>query len=94
MMHASSSMSVRDDRTGKLLLSMRFTGLPDALEYLSHAKLVCSSCGKQFGARSTITMMNRGDSRPQPAELLDLQPDNRAGLLRTADLARTAAVHA
>ena len=55
-------MSVRDDRTGKLLLSMRFTGLPDALEYLSRSRLVCSACRKEFGGRSTITMMNRGDS--------------------------------
>ena len=61
MMQAASSMSVRD-RTGKLLLSMRFTGLADAVAYLSQAQLVCSTCGKQFGARSTITMMNRGAS--------------------------------
>jgi hypothetical protein len=60
MMQAASSMSVKDDGSGKLLLSMRFTGLADALDYLSHAQLVCSKCGKQFGARSTITMMNRG----------------------------------
>jgi len=62
MMQATTSMSVRDDRTGKLLLSMRFTGLADATDYLSRAQLVCSACGKQFGARSTITMMNRGNS--------------------------------
>lgn len=62
MMEASSSMSVKDDRTGKLLLSMRFTEMADALDYLSHAQLICSICGKHFGARSTITMMNRGDS--------------------------------
>lgn len=62
MMQAASSISVRDDLTGKLLLSMRFTGLADALDYLSHAQLVCSKCGKHFGARSTITMMNREDS--------------------------------
>jgi hypothetical protein len=62
MMQAASSMSVKDDSTGKLLLSMRFMGLADALKYLSHAQLVCSDCGKHFGARSTITMMNRGDS--------------------------------
>ena len=61
MMQAASSMSVRD-RTGKLLLSMRFTGLADAVAYLSQAQLVCSTCGKHFGARSTITMMNRGAS--------------------------------
>lgn len=58
----SKALSSADDRTGKLLLSMRFTGLPDALDYLSRAHLSCSTCGKQFGARSTITMMNRGDS--------------------------------
>ncbi len=62
MMQADSSMSVKDDRTGTLLLSMRFTGLADALAYLSRAQLVCSTCGKQFGGRSTITMMNRGAS--------------------------------
>ena len=62
MMQSASSMNVKDDRTGKLLLSMRFTGLADALAYLSQANLVCSTCGKQFGGRSTITMMNRGDS--------------------------------
>jgi|ERR1051325_3647021 hypothetical protein len=61
MIQSASSMSVRDDRTGKLLLSMRFTGLADAIEYLSGARLVCSFCEKHFGARSTITMMNRGD---------------------------------
>lgn len=78
MMEAASSMSVMDDRNGKLLLSLRFTGLADALDYLSHAQLVCSACGKHFGARSTITMMNRGDSwelmlphhcEPSPAPL-------------------------
>lgn len=62
MMQASSSMSVRDDRTGKLLVSMRFSGLAEALDYLSHADLACSVCGKHFGARSTVTMMNRGSS--------------------------------
>lgn len=62
MMQASSSMSVKDGRTGKLLLSMRFTGLADALEYLSRAQLTCATCGRHFGARSTLTMMNRGDS--------------------------------
>jgi hypothetical protein len=62
MMQAASSMSVKDDHTGKLLLSMRFTGLADATDYLSSAQLVCSACGKQFGGRSTITMMNRGES--------------------------------
>src|SRR5215468_847972 len=61
MIQAASSMTVRDDRTGKLLLSMRFTGPADAIEYLSGAQLVCSVCEKHFGARSTITMMNRGD---------------------------------
>lgn len=61
MIQAASSMSVRDDRTGKLLLSMRFIGLEDAIEYLSDAQLVCSVCEKHFGSRSTITMMNRGD---------------------------------
>lgn len=80
-----------DDCTGKLLLSMRFTGLADALEYLSHTDLVCSSCGKHFGARSTITMMNRGDSwelmlphhcepSPLPAENLSAKPEVHAGL--------------
>ncbi len=62
MMQAASSMSVKDERTGRLLLSIRFTGLTAALEYLSDANLVCSSCGKRFGARSTLTMMNRVDS--------------------------------
>ena len=62
MMQASSSMSVRDERTGKLLVSMRFSGLPEALDYLAHAHLACSVCGKHFGARSTVTMMNRGSS--------------------------------
>ena len=54
-------MSVKDDRTGRLLLSMRFSGLADATDYLSHADLVCSTCRKHFGARSTITMMKRGE---------------------------------
>jgi len=62
MMQAASSMNVLDERTGRLLLSMRFTGLADATRYLSLAHLVCSVCGKEFGARSTITMMNRGGS--------------------------------
>jgi len=62
MMQAASSMRVKDDRSGKLLLSMRFTGLADALDYLSHAQLFCEMCGKHFGARSTTTMMSRGDS--------------------------------
>jgi hypothetical protein len=62
MMQAASSMRVKDDRSGKLLLSMRFTGLADALEYLSYAQLFCEMCGKHFGARSTTTMMSRGDS--------------------------------
>ena len=62
MMHAASSMNVKDVRTGRLLLCMRFSGLPAALDYLSGAKLVCSACGKQFSGSSTITMMNRGDS--------------------------------
>ena len=61
MIQSASSKSVRDDRTGKLLLSMRFTGLEEAIAYLSGAQLVCSVCGKQFGSRSTITIMNRGD---------------------------------
>lgn len=61
-MQASSSMCVKDDRSGKLLMSMRFTGLAEALEYLSRAQLSCSTCGTHFGARSTITMMNRSDS--------------------------------
>ena len=55
-------MSVKAERTGKLLLSMRFTGLADATDYLSLAQLVCSACGKEFGVCSTITMMNRGAS--------------------------------
>ena len=62
MMQAASSMRVKDDRSGKLLLSMRFTGLADALDYLSNAQLFCEMCGKHFGARSTTTMMSRGDS--------------------------------
>ena len=62
MMQAASSMSVKDERTGKLLLSMRFTALADATDYLSQAHLICSACGKYFGAHSTITMMKRGDS--------------------------------
>ena len=62
MMQAASSMRVKDDRSGKLLLSMRFTGLADALDYLSHAQLFCEMCRKHFGARSTTTMMSRGDS--------------------------------
>jgi hypothetical protein len=86
MMQAASSMSVKDDRTGKLLLSMRFTALTDALDYIARAKLVCSTCGKQFGARSTITMMNRGDSwelmlphhcEPQPPIPME-EPVNRS----------------
>ena len=52
-------MSVKDDRTGRLLLSMRFSGLADATDYLSHAHLVFSTCRKHFGARSTITMMKQ-----------------------------------
>ena len=62
MMQAASSMSVKDERTGKLLLSMRFAGFAEATDYLSVAQLVCSECGKQFSGRSTITLMNRGDS--------------------------------
>ena len=62
MMQAASSMRVKDDRSGKLLLSMRFAGLADAIEYLSYAQLFCEVCGKHFGARSTTTMMSRGDS--------------------------------
>ena len=62
MMQAASSMRVKDDRSGKLLLSMRFKGLADALDYLSNAQLVCATCRKHFGARSTTTMMSRGDS--------------------------------
>ena len=62
MMQAASSMRVRDDRSGKLLLSMRFTGLAEALDYLSHAQLFCATCGRHFGVRSTTTMMSRGDS--------------------------------
>ena len=44
MMQAASSMRVKDDRSGKLLLSMRFTGLADALDYLSNAQLFCEMC--------------------------------------------------
>ncbi len=62
MMQAASSMRVKDDRSGKLLLSMRFRGLADALDYMSHAQLFCETCGKHFGLRSTTTMMSRGDS--------------------------------
>jgi hypothetical protein len=62
MIHAASSMSVKDVRTGRLLLSMRFSGHASALEYLSKAKLICSACGKQFSGSSTVTLMNRGDS--------------------------------
>ena len=79
MMQAASSMSVKDDRTGKLLVSMRFSGLADALDYLTHAQLCCSACGKHFGARSTITMMNRGSSwelmLPHHCALLPLPPE-------------------
>jgi hypothetical protein len=86
MMQAASSMSVKDDHTGKLLLSMRFTGLADATDYLSSAQLVCSACGKQFGGRSTITMMNRGESwelmlphhcepSPPPAKEPSIKPE-------------------
>lgn len=89
MMQAASSMSVKDDRTGQLLLSMRFTGLVDALDYLSRAQLVCSACGKQFGGRSTITMMNRGkwwelmlphycEPLPLPAEETSIKPEAHA----------------
>ena len=89
MMQAASSMSVKDERTGKLLLSMRFTGLADATDYLSRAQLVCSACGKQFGGRSTITMMNRGESwelmlphhcesSPPPAYELSIRPEAHA----------------
>jgi hypothetical protein len=62
MMQAASSMSVMDERTGKLLLTMRFAGLAEATDYLLLAQLVCSACGKHFGGRSTMTIMNRGDS--------------------------------
>ena len=82
MMQAASSMTVKDDSTGKLLLSMRFTGLTDALNYLSRAQLVCSDCGKHFAARSTITMMNRGDSwelmLPHHCESLHLTAEERS----------------
>ena len=62
MIHAASSMNVVDAGSGKLLLGMRFSGLPAALDYLSQATLVCSTCGKKFNSRSTVTMMNRGDT--------------------------------
>ena len=62
MIHAASSMNVIDVSTGKLLLGLRFSGLPAALDYLSQASLVCSSCSKRFNSRSTVTMMNRGES--------------------------------
>jgi len=61
MIQAASSMSVRDSRTGNLLLSERFSGLEHAMGYLSEATLVCSACGKHFNKQSTITIMNRGE---------------------------------
>lgn len=61
MIQAASSMNVRDTRTGRLLVSERFTGVTHAMEFLSVANLVCSVCGRNFGRSSTITMMNRGD---------------------------------
>ena len=62
MMEAATSMNAKNYRASKRLLSMRFSGLAAGLDYLSQAKLVCSSCGKRFGRRSTMTLMNRGDS--------------------------------
>ena len=54
-------MAVRDVNSGTLLVTMKFTGLSDALYYLTEAKLECSDCGRIFSGSSTITMMKRGD---------------------------------
>lgn len=72
MIQAASSMNVREMGTGKLLVSMRFSEPERAVDYLSTAELVCSCCGKRFDRKSTITVMNRGDSwelmLPHPCE--------------------------
>ena len=88
MIHAASSMNVTDASTGQLLLGMRFSGLPAALDYLSHASLVCSSCGKKFGSRSTVTMMNRGDTW----ELMF--PHDCAAPIKRPDLVETSVLRA
>ena len=62
MMHSASSMNVIDIDSGKMILGMRFSGVPAALNYLSQANLACSSCGKHFNTRSAHTIMNRGNA--------------------------------
>jgi hypothetical protein len=62
MMQNCGSSSVKDIRTGRLLLSLRFSGHAAAVDYLSGAKLVCADCGTQFGVSSTITLIKRGNS--------------------------------
>lgn len=59
MLETASSTSVKDVETGTLLVNMHFSGLSDAIYYMTAAKLVCSECGKVFGGSSTVTLMKR-----------------------------------
>jgi hypothetical protein len=62
VIHTATSLNVVDTSNGKLLVGMRFSGVPAALEYLAHANLSCSVCGKHFSSHSTHTLMSRGNS--------------------------------
>jgi hypothetical protein len=59
-MQANVSFNVIDVRTGKPLTSLRFRAIPAALDYLSDAIIMCSSCGASFDHSSVRNIVNRG----------------------------------
>jgi len=59
-MHTNVSFQVIDVMTGKPLSSLRFPAITAALDYLSDAILVCSSCGVTFDHSSIRNIVNRG----------------------------------
>jgi hypothetical protein len=60
MLQGTVSFCVIDVMTGKPLSSLRFAGIPAALEYLSGAIVMCSSCGRAFDNSSVRKIVNRG----------------------------------
>jgi hypothetical protein len=58
-MQAPASFYVIDAMTGKPLSRLRFPAIPAALNYLSDAILVCSSCGATFDHSSVRNIVSR-----------------------------------
>jgi hypothetical protein len=61
IMQTNVSVAVIDVMTGKALSSLRFPNIPAALDFLSDAIIMCSSCGVAFEHSSVRNIVNRGN---------------------------------